>query len=138
MCKLAVLTIEISLKDDESYPEIHAGDDIQVSAVSGSAYYSFTPDKSGGYVVYAYNYTGDSFVELYDQNPNESGGTVDSDDDSGGNRNFRLRHYFEAGTTGRGEPSFRWGSPRARRDSARINLVSPGLLHKNKRTFRFS
>ncbi len=72
-------------------------------SVSANSYkeYTFTPSSSGKYVIYS-TCNVDTKVTLY----NSSGSVIDSDDDGGDNRNFRLAYNLTAGQTYRYKVEF--------------------------------
>ena len=65
-----------------------------ISSGGETKYFSFTPSKTGIYVIYSTG-TSDTKVYLYDSNGNQ----LYYDDDGGDNRNFRLEYILTAGTT---------------------------------------
>lgn len=76
---------------------IHIGGNSKYINSSRDVTYSFTPSSGGYYTFYSLSETSstDPSAEL----KSSSGGTLYSDDDSNGNRDFRIRAYLYAGTT---------------------------------------
>lgn len=73
------------------------GDSVSVSCNTpqNPAVYRFTPSISGEYLFYSSNGTGDPCMWIY----NSSLALVDDDDDTAGNRNFRISANLTAGQT---------------------------------------
>ena len=66
---------------------------VSISYSQASKYYKFTPAASGEYLFYSSNNTGDPRIWLYDSSLT----LVDSNDDTAGNKNFRLAVSLTAG-----------------------------------------
>ena len=62
---------------------------------SSVTYFRFVAPVSYEYVIYSSDITGDSYGYLY----NSSGGLLASNDDSGGNLNFKITYVLRGGTT---------------------------------------
>ncbi len=67
---------------------------VTVTVARGTTNYLFVPETSGTYVFYSVG-TGDTHGYIY----NMDGVCLDADDDGGGNGQFRIVYYMEAGVT---------------------------------------
>lgn len=79
----------------DSYTDITAGQTKQVTISGNSKYFRFVPVVTGTYQFYSFNQTGDPYGHILDANGNQ----LASNDDGGGNRNFRMECLMTAGTT---------------------------------------
>ena len=67
-----------------------------VTEPGGYDYFKFIPEESGNYMFYSIS---DDYNDTYGYLHDSDGKQLSEDDDSGGNGNFRINYYLEAGKT---------------------------------------
>lgn len=92
LCFSTAAFAEFSYASEAQPIDLDSSVEAEISVGGGSVYYSFVPSASGTYSFFS---TGDqdTYGYLYDSN----GTQLLSDDDSGGNSNFKISYQFEAG-----------------------------------------